>query len=230
MSVNFVLHFLDSGKRFPGRKEITGGKSRDCDLNVTDYFNGSVKTVSRQHFRISNTHEGLVIVDLNSTNGTQVNKEKLVPYIARFLRHGDTVQLAKNEQFVFKVLIEQDEDRTELVENTERLGDIEDEEVEEGISFDEVKSSFYIDGKPIPPTHLTEFEYSLLNYLYENGGYICEYSDIAKNVWGGWVGKNSINKMVSKLRSKLNRISHNSGKRYIRTIRGYNQGYMLVRK
>jgi len=228
MPANFVLHFLDSGQRFPGQEEIVGGKSKDCDLNLSDYFRGSVKTISRQHFKISSTTHGLVIIDLNSTNGTQVNKERLAPKARRVLRHGDTIQLAKNNHFIFKVLIEEDDHRTELVEDTERLVDT--EEVAIGLSFDELNSLFYVDGKVIPPTHLTEFEFNLLKYLYDHTGYVCEYSDIAKHVWGGWVGKNPINKMISKLRYKLNKISHNSGKEYLRTIRGYNQGYMLIEK
>ena len=105
MSDNFVLHFLGSGKRFPGQEEIIGGKSKDCDLNLSDYFKGPVSTISRQHFKISKTRHGLVITDLKSTNGTQVNKERLAPKTRRVLRHGDIVQLAKNDHFIFNTHI-----------------------------------------------------------------------------------------------------------------------------
>ncbi|MGB0383689.1 MAG: FHA domain-containing protein [Ardenticatenaceae bacterium] len=228
MSTNFILHFLQSGKRFSVKDEVTAGASSGCDLKLADYFEGSIKTISRQHFKISQSGEGLRLIDLNSTNGTQVNGEKLSPHTAKFLRHGDIVRLARNDKLGFEILIEEDEHGTEVVDGTARL--TQTEEIEEGISFDEGNSLFRVDGKLIPPTHLTEFEHSLLKYLYDNYERTCSHYDIAKNVWGGWVGKDPIIKMVSKLRAKLNRMSSDAGKRYIRTIRGYDQGYLLTGK
>ncbi len=51
----------------------------------------TVEGLSRRHFRISMDRGRTFLEDLNSTNGTFVNGERLVPYRARQLRAGDEI-------------------------------------------------------------------------------------------------------------------------------------------
>jgi hypothetical protein len=51
--------------------------------------------VSRQHARIIQTHNGIYVEDLNSTNGTFVNGQRLVPATLFPLDHGDMLHLGQ---------------------------------------------------------------------------------------------------------------------------------------
>lgn len=55
----------------------------------------AVDGLSRRHFRISMARDRTWLEDLNSTNGTFVNGEQLVPYRARQLRTGDEIVAGK---------------------------------------------------------------------------------------------------------------------------------------
>ena len=59
-------------------------------------------SVSRMHARFSVDHEGKMTVrDLNSTNGTWLNGERLMPNESRVIRQGDHVRLGSME-FVYR--------------------------------------------------------------------------------------------------------------------------------
>jgi two-component system cell cycle response regulator len=84
---------------FLGRRyEINGaplsiGRSPECTLQLAD------DSVSRLHCRVSPGDDGVVLVDLNSTNGTYVNGTAVS---ARHLRDGDRVQVGRS---IFKFLM-----------------------------------------------------------------------------------------------------------------------------
>ena len=63
------------------------GRRSDNDVIVED------DTVSRRHALIMETPNGFVLLDLNSTNGTFVNRTKLRES-ERPLKHGDKITLA----------------------------------------------------------------------------------------------------------------------------------------
>jgi len=98
-----------------------------------------------------------------------------------------------------------------------------------GVYFDEVNSQFFIDDQPIAHMHLTDIDWSLLEYLYKNMGTPCSYRDIAKHVWRCWVDHNTISQRIYTLRRKLKKISPKAKNGYIETIRGRVQGYMLIK-
>ena len=83
---------------------------------------------------------------------------------------------------------------------------------------------FVLDGIPIAPSHLTPLEQKLLEYLYERAGRVCSYDDIITAIWGyaqyDKIQNNTLAKLVSNLRRKLNQISEGAGNRHIRTILG----------
>src|SRR5579871_4869394 len=68
---------------------FTIGRARECHL-VIDH-----SQVSRLHARLELDHEQIAITDLNSTNGTFVNGERLPSGQSRKLRAGDKINLGQ---------------------------------------------------------------------------------------------------------------------------------------
>jgi len=70
---------------------LTIGRTPDNNLALPD------SQVSRHHARITQQPEGLVIEDLNSTNGTFVNSQRLT---RQLLRDGDEIQIGQTTMIV----------------------------------------------------------------------------------------------------------------------------------
>lgn len=222
MSAILFLQFTQCEKSYSVEEKATAGVSEMCELNLAQYFDDPLRTISRHHFQIKNTHEGFLIVDLRSLNGTVLNDGLLYPNMPQFLRDGDVIQVAQNQCFLIHVMLEDDRSRTRRLEETIRR------QVQKlGIYFDENSGHFFVDGKPIPPTYFTELEHRLLSHLYQNAEHVCSYHNLAQHVWGGWAQDNTITQRISKLRHKLSQISGRDSELYIETGRGYVRGYML---
>lgn len=73
-----------------GRADPDGKFKPDIDL--LDY-NGEAKGVSRRHAEIRAGRDFLVVIDMNSTNGTRLNGFTLQPHEPYRLRHGDTLDI-----------------------------------------------------------------------------------------------------------------------------------------
>jgi len=69
------------------RSVIVIGRGQDCDIILDEH------QVSRQHARLQYTPQGWTLVDLGSTNGTQVNGQPLKAHAPYLLRLGDRVAL-----------------------------------------------------------------------------------------------------------------------------------------
>ena len=74
--------------------------------HVSDHHRVSMLGVSRRHAVIRRHKQGYTIEDLNSTNGTRVNTEQLLPGQPHALTSGDQVQLAELILFVSFVPLE----------------------------------------------------------------------------------------------------------------------------
>lgn len=80
----------------PGQRAMMGRQAPfmlqlpDVDLTA---FSAAEHGISRVHAVLDCTRTGIQITDLDSRNGTFVNGEKVHPYNAHILRHGDTVRL-----------------------------------------------------------------------------------------------------------------------------------------
>jgi pSer/pThr/pTyr-binding forkhead associated (FHA) protein len=70
------------------RGRLLIGRSRDCDIRLTD------PNVSRRHSEVRKDGAGYVVVDLDSTNGTEVNGRRAKR--AR-LEDGDVIVLGSTE-------------------------------------------------------------------------------------------------------------------------------------
>ncbi|HSG18459.1 MAG TPA: FHA domain-containing protein [Anaerolineae bacterium] len=84
---------LDLGREVSiGRVDSRQGIWPEVDLTVDE---GVDSGVSRRHALVRNSDEGVVIVDLGSTNGTRVNDKKLPPERPHPLNNGDTVRFGQ---------------------------------------------------------------------------------------------------------------------------------------
>lgn len=78
-SLSGVIHQL--------RAEVIVGRSPDCDIFLDDI------TVSRHHARITSADGRVTLTDLDSLNGTYVNRRRIEE--RESLRHGDELQIGK---------------------------------------------------------------------------------------------------------------------------------------
>jgi pSer/pThr/pTyr-binding forkhead associated (FHA) protein len=81
LTVNGTKHELDEGKALIGR-------SKDCDIQLAD------PNVSRRHAEVRQEGAAYWIVDLDSTNGMEVNGRRLK---RAKLRQGDRITLGSTE-------------------------------------------------------------------------------------------------------------------------------------
>lgn len=92
-----VLVRMKTGQRERLRKErFLLGKERSS----TDFYIGDNSAVSRRHACILKKADGFWVVDLQATNGTFLNGERLHPGTERLLKGGDRLRLA-DEDFEF---------------------------------------------------------------------------------------------------------------------------------
>ncbi len=95
------LSILDFGElvAMPERKEFTLGRTSSDQPIVPDVdltpFNAYKAGVSRLHATIRLEGEKMMIVDLGSANGTQLNGEKIEPNVPHELMHGDVIKLGR---------------------------------------------------------------------------------------------------------------------------------------
>lgn len=76
-----------------GRRSTAHGQyALDVDLS---FFNGLGHGVSRQHLTITRKNTLVYIYDMNTTNGTWLNGQKLTPMSERLLRDGDQLRLGQ---------------------------------------------------------------------------------------------------------------------------------------
>jgi hypothetical protein len=96
-----ILHFLDTGNALPlrGRDEFTMGRTTerqpippDIDLSAYNAFSSGV---SRRHATIRRRGSRVVVLDLDSANGTYVNGKRLGPRQEEPLANGDVIALGK---------------------------------------------------------------------------------------------------------------------------------------
>lgn len=105
------LHIMNTGQILPliGRDEYTIGRVSEGqsilpDIDLTPYEAYS-QGVSRLHATIKIGTGEISVLDLGSSNGTKVNKDRLKPHQELPLNHGDVITLGK---FKIQTLIRQE--------------------------------------------------------------------------------------------------------------------------
>lgn len=72
-----------------GRADTRQGIWPEVDLTLDE---GAERGVSRKHALVRSSDEGVVLIDMGSTNGTRVNDRRLPPERPHLLSNGDTVR------------------------------------------------------------------------------------------------------------------------------------------
>ena len=106
-SSEIVLHFRDNPETVrvkPIDEILLGREDPDSNVPVTvdlSPFGAGERGVSRRHAAIRRGEDTLTLVDLGSTNGTQLNGQRLMPNQPRVLRDGDEVRMGKLSFHIF---------------------------------------------------------------------------------------------------------------------------------
>ncbi|OQA19861.1 MAG: Transcriptional regulatory protein PrrA [Chloroflexi bacterium ADurb.Bin360] len=229
-----TLYFpqCDGSFEAPADRVVVAGLSQTCDLWLARFFVGEqARIISRRHFQIAYVEgEGYAITDLNSLNGTWLNGLQLRPGVPQFLRHGDEILVAGNEQLLIEVFWEDSSGTEPYTWPATHVSEPTTAHRPQPVEYIRARDQFSVDGRLVPHSHLTKQEHSLLRYLCEHIDGLCAYDDIVEAVWGytseGGVQNNTVNKTVGNLRRKLDAISAGAGGRYLITVHG--RGLKLV--
>jgi len=177
------------------------GRARDCDL-IIDHTQ-----ISRLHASLLWDHEQVVITDLDSTNGTFVNGERLTANQPRRLRAGDKISLAQICTLQF------DDPGT-----TVQMLPV--EWPTKGLLLDEDGAQVTIDGKRLDPP-LSPSQFVLLALLMRHEGSVVTREEVRTQVWGDVedVSDQTIDALVSRLRKRLDEAD--AEHEYVITRRGF---------
>lgn len=162
------------------------------------------KRVSREHARIRREGRKLVLEDLNSTNGTFLNEQRVLG--SEILRDGDRIMIGD------VILVFHDPD------TTTRETPFPDLEIDLEAGLVRLNRNI---------VSLSPKEYALLAYLYENKGRICSKEEIGQAVWSEYeegIYDYQIENLVRRLRTKIE-LDPNTPMLLL-TVRG--MGYRMV--
>lgn len=192
------------------RSVITIGRDSANDI-IIDH-----PLASRRHARLEHDENGYLVRDLESTNGTYVNGDRVEG--ARSLHNQDRIWVADTE------IVFNDPEATQKgplpLEVLKRVRAA----VEEPLRIDSRAKEVYIGGQRLEPP-LTVKEFQLLELLYTHRGQVISKDEIAKSVWDYEVyDYNAIDALVYRLRQRVETDPGNP--RFLVTVRGF--GYKLV--
>jgi pSer/pThr/pTyr-binding forkhead associated (FHA) protein len=177
---------------------VTIGRAVENDIVITS------KRVSREHARVRREGWRVVLQDLDSTNGTYLNDERLLSPTE--LRDQDRIAIGD------VVLIFHDPDIT--------FRDTVFPELEVDVASAVVR----VDRRVVS---LSPKEFALLVYLSENRGDVCSKDEIGEAVWPEYHGEvydYQVENLVRRLRAKLE--VEPGDPQLLLTVRG--RGYKLI--
>jgi pSer/pThr/pTyr-binding forkhead associated (FHA) protein len=196
----FVPFFIDpTGREHPIKgDDVVIGRAVENDIVITS------KRVSREHARLRHESWKVILEDLESTNGTFLNDERILSPVE--LRDGDHITVGD------VTLVFHDPDVT--------FRDTVFPELEVDLKAGVVR----VDRRVIA---LSSKEFALLSFLYQRCGQVCSKDDISSAVWPEYrdgVYDYQIENLVRRLRSKLE--PNPAEPQLLLTVRG--MGYKLV--
>lgn len=173
------------------------------------------KLASRRHARFEKDEVGFYIRDLESTNGTYLNGQKITG--SQLLRNNDEVWIADT------VIVFRDPEAT-MKGTPPPIARRRVLEPEEELRVDSKAKEVVLRGKVLDPP-LTAKEFQLLELLYKHKGEVISKEGIATGVWDYEVyDYNAIDALVYRLRHRIE--GDPSNPRYLVTVRGF--GYKLL--
>ena len=190
------------------------GKSSSVDANIDNQY------VSRRHFQVRCQDELFFISDLDSTNGTFINGERLKPQEERRLKDRDLIGLAE-EQVVFRF-----SDPVKTMTFTSFPPDRDAKPPDADLIVDPGSRDVWAAGEKLDPP-LSRKEFNILEVLYLNRGNAVSRDEIAASGWperpDGDVTPEEIDQYIRRLRRRVE--ENSSDPKLIVTMRGY--GYRI---
>ena len=191
------------------------GKSPSVDVTIDNTY------VSRRHFQVRCQDDVFFISDLDSTNGTFVNGERLTPHQERRLRDKDVIGLAGRD-VVLRFI---DPVRTVTIDPP--LPTPTGQQGESELLVDSGSRDVTVMGQKLSPP-LSRKEFDILEALYLNRGNAVSRDDIARAGWpersDGDVTPEEIDQYIRRLRRRVE--ENPSSPRLIVTLRGH--GYRMA--
>jgi hypothetical protein len=196
------------GQRWNITGDLLIGRDASCDIIIVT----PDKQVSRRHARLELTDDQVVLVDLDSKNGTHHNSKRVEG--PEVLEDGDTIQISLAQQFVFlssDATVPLDTDGLEgSVDSAKRL------------RMDEKTRRVWVDDVELTPP-LSVAQFTMLELLYNaDGGVVTRYELIAA-VWGEEqaydVSNQALDALVRRLRDRLAEVEPDFS--FIVTVRGH---------
>ena len=189
------------GQRWQLSETIVLGREPTCDVVIAD------RQISRFHARITPTHEGVILEDLGSKNGTHHNGVSLSAPVV--LQDGDLVSVALAQQFLFLT-----SDATmPLLEGATRPG---------RLMMDQKSRRVWVNQQQLVPP-LSAQQFKLLWLLYESQGQVVSRPDLVSTVWGdeqaAGVSDQALDALIRRLRDRLGALDPTH--QYIDTVRGH---------
>jgi DNA-binding winged helix-turn-helix (wHTH) protein len=189
------------GQRWQLSETIVLGREPTCDVVIAD------RQISRFHARITPTHEGVILEDLGSKNGTHHNGVSLSAPVV--LQDGDLVSVALAQQFLFLT-----SDATmPLLEGATQPG---------RLMMDQKSRRVWVNQQQLVPP-LSAQQFKLLWLLYESQGQVVSRPDLVSTVWGdeqaAGVSDQALDALIRRLRDRLGALDPTH--QYIDTVRGH---------
>jgi hypothetical protein len=195
-----------NGQRWPIKNTLLMGREENCEIVIPS------RQVSRCHARISLSHQGILLEDLGSKNGTHLNGKTLTQPV--YLQDGDIIQIALAQLFVYissDATMPLEADQADLLEDVPRR-----------LLLEKRSRRVWIDKKEILPP-LSASQYSLLELLYDRQGRVIERKELIEKVWGEedavGVSEQALDALIRRLRDRLASVDPNH--LYIVTVRGH---------
>ena len=190
------------GQRWKIKTELLLGRDSDCDIIIP------LREVSRHHARIFTGAENPMVEDLNSKNGTFLNRRPVQD--AMPLRDGDELQISIAQHFIFL-----SSDATMPLEGLPLELQKRRLRIDVG-----ARRVFVMDQELDPPLSASQF--NLLQMLFGSPGEVITRPDIIEGVWGTsaeGVTEQALDALVRRLRDRLAEID--PATEYITTVRGH---------
>jgi DNA-binding response OmpR family regulator len=172
-------HLLDPlGAAIPLSLPLTVlGRAAGCQVIIAD------RAASRRHAEIAGEGGAYLVRDLDSTNGTWLNGQRLAA--PAHLRDGDLIEIG-SARFIFR-----DPDATFATTRLPRL------------VYDEATGDLWVDRRPV---QLSPKQHALFALLWARRDQVCGKDEIAAAVWPecqGEIYDYQIESLVKRLRAKL---------------------------
>jgi DNA-binding winged helix-turn-helix (wHTH) protein len=189
------------GERWILNKILTIGREISCEVVIPD------RQVSRFHARLTPTHEGIILEDLDSKNGIHRNG---IPVEGKvILQDGDTVQIALAQQFLYLTS-----------DATVPLSVFDD--ASGRLRLDLRSRSVWVNNQVVDPP-LSALQFHVLRVLSDHQGQVVDRHRLVSEVWGDeeavGVSDQALDALLRRLRDRIAAID--PAQAYIVTVRGH---------